>query len=354
MQIKTIRKDLLHWYSINKRDLPFRDSKDPYLIWLSEVMLQQTKVETVIPYYNKWIKKLPTLKEVTNSKLSELLKIWEGLGYYARCRNFYKSSIIIQNKYNGTIPKDLDTFRSLPGVGDYTASAVLSIAFGLPYSVIDGNVRRVCSRVLGKKKLSSMNITIIKNTLNRWIDKENPGDFNQAIMELGALVCKPKNPKCFVCPLKLYCKGFSSGSPEEYPNKIKKSIKPHYLTVGGIIWDKNRFYIQKRNNKNMLGGLWEFPSTKVEKGESLKNALKRRLKEKFGFNPIIIKKIGTIKHTYSHFSITLHAYHCRYNFRKLNIKNDHKWITKMEIDLFPFPKANHKIFNLILEKGWDV
>ena len=354
MQINMIQKNLLYWYHKKKRALPFRDRKEPYIIWLSEVMTQQTQMKTAIPYFNKWVSQFPTLQSVAYARLSELLKLWEGLGYYARCRNFHKSAIIVQRDYNGKIPKDWSIFRSFPGVGDYTAAAVLSIAYRLPFVAIDGNVKRVMARILGRKKLSPINITMINNTLNNWIDKKNPGDFNQAMMELGALICKPKKPKCDLCPLQRACKARIIGFPELYPRIEKKIIRPHCTIVGCLIWRGNRFYVQKRKNNSMLGGLWEFPEGKVKDGESLQIALKRRIKEKFSITPKILNKIGSVEHTYSHFSITFHGYHCKENGKYLESKNKYKWITPQEINTFAFPTANHKLFNLITERGWNV
>tara|TARA_Y100000590_G_scaffold212682_1_gene241011 strand:+ start:6333 stop:7397 length:1065 start_codon:yes stop_codon:yes gene_type:complete len=354
MHINMDQKRLYLWYSKNKRILPFRNSKEPYKIWLAEIMLQQTQMATVIPYYNRWINHFPNLQNVAEARLSELLKLWEGLGYYARCRNFHKAAIIINRDHNGKIPEDWETFRSLPGVGDYTAAAVLSISYSLPYVVIDGNVKRVMSRVLGRKKLSTRNMSMINNRLNNWIDKENPGDFNQAMMELGAMLCKPKRPNCTRCPLQTICKAAAVGDPARYPGKIKKVIRPHYITVGGLIWRKNRFYVQKRNEDSMLGGLWEFPGGKVRKDESLEVALKTRIKEKFDLTPVILKKIGSVHHSYSHFSITFHGYHCKENGKYLQSRSEYKWIIPQEINTLAFPTASHKMFNLITKQGWDV
>ena len=195
---------------------------------------------------------------------------------------------------------------------------------------------------------------MIINRLNNWIDKENPGEFNQAMMELGAILCKPKRPNCTLCPLQTVCTAASVGDPERYPGKIKKVIRPHYITVGGLIWRKNRFYVQKRNEGSMLGGLWEFPGGKVKNDESLEVALKTRIKEKFDLTPVILKKIGSVHHSYSHFSITFHGYHCKENGKYLKSKSEYKWIIPQEINTLAFPMANHKMLNMITEQGWDV
>ena len=354
MQQSNITSSLLSWYSKEKRALPFRDIDNPYKIWLSEVMLQQTQVETVIPYFERWIKKFPTLEAVANSNQESLLKIWEGLGYYSRCSNFHKAAKIVVENHCGNIPNDWDSFRALPSVGDYTAAAVLSMAFQKPFPLIDGNVKRVIARVLGLKNLTNRNMSRMKNHLGNIISQEKPGDFNQSVMELGARVCSPKNPNCGKCPISFSCKAFASGNPELYPTPIKKTKPPHYTIVAGIVWRGEKFYIQKRGEKGMLAGLWEFPGGKVKKGESLQDALCREIKEECGAKPKILKKIGAIKHTYTHFSITFHGYHCEENITPLNDIENSTWIEPTQISEFPFPKANHKLFSLLDEQGWHV
>jgi len=345
---------VLDWYDKSKRDLPFRNTVNPYCVWLSEVMLQQTQVETVIPYYNKWLEKYPSIKSVALAKQSELLKCWEGLGYYARCRNFHKSAKIIVKYNHGIIPDNWDEFRSLPGVGDYTAAAVLSIAFKQPFPAIDGNIRRVMARILGRRKFSKRNMDIIRSTLYKWIHTEKPGDFNQAMMDLGACVCFPTNPDCMNCPVNRYCKAFASGNPMNYPSKKQHKKIPHHTIVAGIIWCGNQFFIQKRDPSGMLGGLWEFPGGKVESGESLVEALKREIKEECGTGTNIIKQVGSINHAYSHFSITLHLFHCKTNGQVLKPEREHHWITPSEIKQYAFPKANHKLFTILNNNDWRI
>lgn len=354
MQMKQITKKLLDWYSQNKRQLPFRSTKDPYKIWVSEVMLQQTQVSTVIPFYEKWIKQFPTLPSVARSKYDILLKLWEGLGYYRRCGNFHNASKIIVENHNGIIPTDYKIFKSLPGVGDYTAGAVLSIAFGKALPAIDGNVTRVIARLNGMKNLTKFNKLKIKFFIESLLPQSEPGNFNQSLMELGALVCTPKSPKCRECPISVHCKAFQSLYPKNYPKKLSKKIKPHYNVVTGIIWRKDKFYIQRRNHDSMLGGLWEFPGGKIEKNESLENGLKRELQEETDSTPVIKKRIISIDHAYSHFSITLHCYHCIEKDSKIIPQNNSNWILPDEIDKYSFPKANHKIFNFLNENGWDI
>lgn len=349
---KLFQKKLLLWFHSNKRDLPFRDVKDPYKIWLSEVMLQQTQVNTVLPYFNKWIKKYPTIKSVANEDYDILLKYWEGLGYYSRCLNFYKACRIIVNNFDGLVPNKWSYLRDLPGVGDYTASAVLSIAFNQKYVAIDGNVKRVMSRYLGIKNVTSNNLKRIKTFLEEHILEKETGNFNQSIMELGAIICRPKNPKCQECPISLNCIGYLKIQPENYPNPKNYKAKPHHVIVAGIFWRNKLFYIQKRDENGMLGGLWEFPGGKVEKNETLISALNRKIKEECGVSPMVKEKVGVINHQYSHFSITFHVYNCMEEKKKIKEAKLSAWIAPEQISQYAFPKANHKIFKIISDRGW--
>ena len=317
-------------------------------------MLQQTQVKTVLPYYSKWVKKFPTLKTVSLSNIDSLLKLWEGLGYYKRCVNFYKASKIVIEKYNGKIPDEKKELLALPGVGDYTASAVLSIAFSKPFPVLDVNVKRVMSRIIGIKTLSSFNLRKINNFLGELICKSRPGDFNQGLMEIGALICRPTNPKCNECPLSENCYALMKGSPENFPVKKRKKYKPQYNVVVAIIWRDDKFYIQKRATEKMLGGLWEFPGGIVNKGEDPEIILKQKVLKNCGTDLNILKKAGIIEHAFSHFTIKLSSYFC--SEKKLLIKEgaNRKWIYKKNIKDYTFPKANHKLFEHLEIKNWDV
>ena len=347
MQLKNLEKSVLKWFKIMKRDLPFRRTKDPYKIWLSEVMLQQTKVITAVPYYNKWIKKYPTLFSVSEENLNNLLKLWEGLGYYSRCRNFHEAAKITCIKYDGDVPSDWETFISLPGVGNYTASAVLSIAFGKKYVTIDGNVKRVTFRLLGLKKSTPYNKKRAKKTLEKLISHSSPGDFNQSMMELGALICTPRKPQCDICPLKYMCKAFKSKDPEDYPLRKKKLRVPEYQYIAGIIRNHNKFLIIKRDENSMLGGLWELPNFRVGKTTDLENLYQKKIKNLYDININIIKKIGTISHKYSHFSVVVKVFNCKLCNPENYNDNQYKWISLKEVTLYPFSKINHKIFEII-------
>ena len=341
---------LLKWFDISKRELPFRGINDPYKIWVSEIMLQQTKVKTVIPYYNNWIIKFPNISSVSNSTEQEVLKYWEGLGYYSRCRNFYNAANIVCKKYNSVIPNNWDDFRALPGVGDYTSGAVLSIAFNKPYIALDGNAKRVMARIIGRLNMTKYNVNLIKSKLYKIMDYKRPGDFNQALMELGACICLPKIPLCLQCPINSYCQAYKKGNPSDYPKKsIKKKI-PTYLFVGGIVKVDNKFLIQKRGSDKMLGGLWELPNVKITNKDDFYKIFQNYVFKKHGFIITSINNVGKVNHAYSHFKIQMIIVSClkikggkQSNHNTENIK----WIKRSEIGNYPFHKINHKIFSTL-------
>ena len=345
-----ISKPLLCWYRKSKRPMPWRQTKEPYKIWLSETMLQQTQVQTVIPFYNRWVEKYPDFDSVARADSDSLLKSWEGLGYYNRCHNFHKAVKIIVHKYSSSLPDEIEDFKALPGVGNYTAAAVYSIVYSHSIPVVDGNVNRVMSRLLRLRRFTPYNKKRILSTLNKWIDKTRPGDFNQAMMELGSIICLPKIPKCEDCPLKPFCGGAISGHPELYPySKIKKSL-PWQNVVTGVIWRNDSFLILKRSGYNHLNNLWELPGGKTQIKNKPHPQLAELLKNKYKLDVSIKNKIGEINHRYSHFGITLSGFHCSLiKGTKPEVSQPYRWIRQTEINRYAFPKANHKLFKLMQE-----
>ena len=340
---------LINWFKENKRALPWRNNRNFYKTWISEIMLQQTQVTTVIPYFNKWIEKFPDYKDVAYAKEDDVLKAWEGLGYYSRVRNFKKScEFIVKNNININ-EITFSEFLKFPGVGNYTASAVFSIIYNQVHPVIDGNVKRVASRILRLKENPNNCIVQINNYLNTKICRKNPGHFNEAIMELGAIICKPQKANCKLCPVNEECDGFKVKDFMNYPIKIKKIKKPHYNISVGIIWDNDRIIISKRKSSGMLGGLWEFPGGKIEAKETPEECLEREVKEEININIRINKFLGKIKHQYSHFSITLNAFECTFVGGKIKAIecSKVKKIKLTDISKYAFPKANHKIFKFL-------
>jgi A/G-specific adenine glycosylase len=350
-RIKKFHSWLLNWYDHKKRDMPWRKNRDPYRILVSEFMLQQTQVKTVIPYFNKWMSSFPTVKRLAAASESNVLKHWEGLGYYSRARNLLKSAIQIQKNYSGKVPDSFHEIIKLPGVGRYTAGAVLSIAFDKKVPVLDGNVKRLLSRLMllnenGSNKNSE---TRLWKTMEGLLPEKCCGDFNQALMELGATICLPKNPVCEECPLKKLCKAKLSDKQDLFPPK-KTIAKIFKIQVSAaVIFKKGYVYIQKRKEKGLMGGLWEFPGGKKELGETEEDCLRREIKEELGINIRIGEKIVTHRHSYTRFRVTLHVFQCQIHSGKLFPAecDEWKWVKPEKLDQFPFPAANVKIIKLL-------
>ena len=348
---KKISINLLDWYDANKKPMPWRDVDNIYYIWLSEIMLQQTQIKTVIPYYYKWLENFPTIQDVAMSKEEEILKIWEGLGYYSRALNFFHASKTIINKHNGVIPRSQDDFMKLKGVGKYIDAAVRSIGYNDVVPTIDGNVNRVVSRLLCLNNPPQKEYNKIYNFLMNIINTDRPGDFNQALMDLGRDICKPKKPICNKCPISISCNAYNKKQISKYPVKIKPKKIPHYNIAVGVVWKDNNILIAKRKVGGLLGGLWEFPGGKLYKNESSAECVIREIYEETGVRVELKEFISTIKHKYSHFSISLDSFHCIYKNGDPKPKSatEIKWISPTEISKFPFPKANHKFMNKIPE-----
>ncbi len=339
------------WYKLNHRKLPWRESHNPYHIWISEVMLQQTQVKTVIPYFLNFKKRFPALQDLEAADLENVLKLWEGLGYYARARNFHKAAGIVVKDMNGNIPDDFKSFIKLPGVGEYIGAAVQSIAFGRPLAVVDGNVKRVLARLhrVDAPVNAPGSHGRFKLLADLHLDEKDPGTFNQAMMELGALICSPKNPGCQVCPVSEFCQAFLSGSVHTFPFRRESKKIPTFHIAAGIVRKNGKLLITRRKLDGLLGGLWEFPGGKVQKKEDSASACIREIKEETGIIIEIDDCLTTIQHAYTHFKIKMDIFYCRHVSGRvcLNGPMDHKWIRLSEIDRFAFPKANLKFIPLI-------
>lgn len=341
---------LLRWYQAHKRDLPWRYTNDPYKIWISEVMLQQTRVDTVISYYHRFIEALPTIQSLAEADLQQVLKLWEGLGYYSRARNLHDAARTVVSRYNGTLPDTYDEITQLKGVGPYTAAAVLSIAFQKKHAVVDGNVIRVVTRFLGIeediRKASTQKL--VREFVEEMIPAERPGDFNQAVMELGATICKPVGPLCSACPIAHNCVAGNSVMTHVIPYKSPaKKIPHHQIVTGLIVNNESKILISQRPEEKMLGGLWEFPGGKQESGETLKEALQRELAEELNIKATIFDRFKVLNHAYSHFRITLHAFWCRIDegIPEPRSSTALRWVTPEEMTRFPFPTANKRILD---------
>ena len=339
-----MRSELLNWFYQNKRTLPWRRGRTPYRVWVSEIMLQQTQVNTVIPYYKKWIKKYPTLKSFKESNFDDVIKIWEGLGYYSRCHNMFNAAKLI----NSTFPNNYDDLINLPGIGDYTAKTILAIAFKKNLVGIDTNLERIGYRILGLKTKTKRNQKRVVKYLEENQCTNNPGDYNEALMDLGSSLCKASITYCNQCPLKNICKAYASSSPILYPTpKVRKKI-PIYDVAVSVIEYKNKILITKRLNKNFLPGLWEFPGGKIEKNETAIQTIIREVKEETNLtvsNPIFL---GNIKHKYSHFGVNISLFiSFPKSIKSLNLSQEYRWIRMKDILNYPLPKANHKMIDIL-------
>ena len=346
-----IRRSLLKWYFRNRRDLPWRGESSPYRIWVSEVMLQQTQVTTVIPYYRRFLEEFADIESLAAAPLEQVLKAWEGLGYYGRARNLHKAAREIVEKYDGHLPESYAELRTLPGLGDYTAGAVASIAFGQAVPAVDGNVKRVIARLVAFESdiTRAPAAQQLQNIARILVDLVVPGDWNQAIMELGATVCLPKSPKCLLCPINDLCEGRLRGIEQELPLKPAKKALPHHDVTAAVIRQDGKVLIAQRPLQGMLGGLWEFPGGKREAGETLAECLRREIKEELGVEIEIGQPVVTINHSYTHFKITLHAFCCyllQGSPQALGVA-DWRWVKLEEIDTFPFPRTDLKIINAL-------
>ena len=348
---KEISNELIKWFKKNKREMPWRSDKTPYRVWISELMLQQTKVDQVIPFYNKWMNHFPTLSSLSKASQDEILKLWEGLGYYSRARNIYKSSRIIDEKYNGIFPSNPSEIESLPGIGPYTKAAICSIAFNLNYAVLDGNVMRVLSRIyLYDKDISlSSSKKDLQKIADRILPEGNASNFNESIMELGALICTPKKTDCIRCPIKKSCLAYKESVVLKYPFKAPKKKIPEITVGAAVIIYKNKILISQRRPGQMLEGLWEFPGGKKEDQESIQECIKREIKEELDIDIIIDKHLVTVNHLYSHFKMKMHTYFVKIKkgMPKSMEGQNFEWISLRDIRNRPFSKADLKVIDAL-------
>ncbi len=352
------RGALIEWFEKNRREMPWRRAdpsgkRDPYRVWIAEVMLQQTRVDQVQPYFERFIEAFPTVEMLANAELDAVLKCWEGLGYYSRARNLHRAARMVTDQFGGTIPADEGAIRSLPGVGPYTAAAVLSIAYNKPLAVLDGNVIRVLSRVfvIERDVRSSATRRALQSVATSLLDRTRPGTFNEALMELGATICTPKRPLCTSCPLSPHCSALATGRTDGFPIAAKKKPTPHYEIAVGVVADSaGRVLIQKRRPEAMLGGLWEFPGGKREPDETLEQTCRRELKEELGIDVRVGEEIVQIKHAYSHFSITLHAFDCVLIDGEPvhHTAQEIRWMRTENLRELAFPRASQKVIETLL------
>ncbi|MBI4358614.1 MAG: A/G-specific adenine glycosylase [Candidatus Omnitrophica bacterium] len=379
-----IRWNLLKWFARHKRNLPWRVHGNPYRIFVVEVMLQQTQIKTVIPYYERWMKTFPNIEALARSPLDQVLKLWEGLGYYTRARNLHRAAQIIVDRFGGKIPSDPEILQTLPGIGRYTAGAVASIAFQKPVPLVDGNVARVLSRIYNLKKdvskpetqkflyaiaqklvppspLSSAPFRQRRIRLRRTGGRGNgegkakrPGDFNQALMELGSLICIPEIPKCSICPVRSLCLAFQKGDPSRLPIRSKGPEVKKIDMVVGLLRKNGKILVRRRPPRGIWGGLWEIPGTVCLKNQSSEAALAEEFKEGLGLSVTAEKKWSKLKHRFTHRLAFIHPFELKMSGNGKRQRNSAKtlWASPAKLKTLSFPVPHQKILKSIIPHGF--
>ncbi|PFP23548.1 A/G-specific adenine glycosylase [Bacillus sp. AFS073361] len=347
------QSDLITWFKHEQRDLPWRKDQDPYKIWVSEIMLQQTRVDTVIPYFNRFIEWFPTIEDLAEAEEDKVLKAWEGLGYYSRVRNLQSAVKEVNEKYSGIVPNTPEQIAGLKGVGPYTAGAILSIAYGIPEPAVDGNVMRVFSRVLSiwEDIAKSSSRKIFEKAVRELISHDDPSAFNQALMELGALICTPTSPSCLLCPVREHCQAFEEGVQNELPIKTKKTkTRDVQLAAAILLNGDGMVLIHKRPATGLLANLWEFPNVEIHHPlqndrEQISELFEQSLKIKVKLEKII----GQLEHVFSHLVWNINVYTGVFQ-SDFQESDEWKFVSLEEMKEFAFPVSYQKMLKLYLER----
>jgi A/G-specific adenine glycosylase len=339
---------LLGWYAQHARHLPWRANPKPYPVWVSEIMLQQTRVETVIPYFERWMSRFPDISTLAQASQQEVLAAWEGLGYYSRARNLNRAAQVVMREWGGELPGDFQALRKLPGIGRYTAGAIASIAFGLDELALDGNIRRVLARYFDvtEPARSPAGERRLWELAAAHLPPGHAGEYNQALMDLGAMLCTPRAPDCSHCPLIEGCRAQAQGLQEERPVMLARPGIPHHIVTAAVITREAQVLITQRPPYGLLGGMWEFPGGKLQPGEDLEACLQREIGEELGAKIQVIERLGVYRHAYTHFRVTLYAFHCTLQNgdqpQPIQV-NDLRWVPPVELAGYPMGKIDRQI-----------
>ena len=332
---------LIDWYAVARRDLPWRRTRDPYRIWLSETMLQQTRVDTVVPYYERFLARFPTLEALALADEEAVLREWAGLGYYARARNLHRAAGAVLRDHGGDLPRDASALASLPGVGRYTAGALRSIAFGEPAAVVDGNVKRVFARLAGARSMSDGDLWRMAESL---LPEHAAGDWNQALMELGATVCTPRKPACPLCPVRASCAARTHGDPEAFPAPAKRATPRRVRALAGLLTRRGRVLLLRRPSRGLLGGLWELPT--VEGADA--PALVAALRERTGLGTAVGPSLGRLRHQFTHRDLALEVVSLEYRTGRLSrgARGEARFCAAADLERLPLSKLTKKALAL--------
>ena len=349
--VEEVCRRLLGWFELFRRDLPWRRTRDPYHVWISEVMLQQTRVETVIPYYNRFLEIFPHVEALAQASLDTLLKAWEGLGYYARARNFWRAARQVAEA-GGMLPDTVEGLLRLPGIGRYTAGAIASIAFGVRAPAVDGNVERVLARLYaeeGRAWTRAARLVMVT---------PDPSLHSQALMELGATVCTPRQPLCSACPVQGLCAAFRTGTVQAHPEPHpSRKVPTRTVGAGLVLWEEH-LLVTRRPSDGLLGGLWDLPSEQRSSGEKLSATVRRAVGGLTGLDVKVGPEQAKVTHSFTHFHMRLHAFECRLadgvappHGTDAMENESVRWVTAGELDELAFPVATRKVLRLVFAPG---
>jgi len=332
---------ILAWYEQYARRLPWRGHPDPYAVWVSEIMLQQTRVETVIPYFERWLALFPSVQALAEAPEQRVLSAWEGLGYYSRARNLHKAAKMVVEEFGGEFPRDAAQLRHLPGIGRYTAAAVASIAFGQDIATLDGNLRRVFARIFDVSEPADgpLGEKILWELAEAHLPPGRAGDYNQALMDLGATICLPKKPLCLLCPLSQLCKARALGVQEERPVLKPKAVVPHKLKAAAVIVRDGCALLSRRPASGLLGGLWEFPAAPVDADSP--ETLVAAVETGYRLRVRPLSRLGEFRHAYTHFTLTESAWSCELLEEPQGDRLE--WIALEKLGEYPMGKVDRGI-----------
>jgi len=351
LALKHVRDALLSWYRASRRDLPWRRTRDPYAIWISEAMLQQTRVETVIPYWERFLARFPTLRDLAEAPPDDVLGAWAGLGYYSRARNLQRAAREVLERFGGALPEEPEALESLPGIGRYTAGAVASIAFDRPAPVVDGNVARVLARLRGIRDDvgSAAGKRRLWQEAEALVAGEAPGDLNQALMELGATLCLPRAPRCGDCPVARCCEARAAGDAEALPVKAPKRAPRALEGVAALVLRDGKALAVRRPPRGLLGGLWDLPGADLVPGEEPQAGVARALAEGVGLRVSRARRVGAVDHVFTHRVLQLHVFRAQARAGRVRRAgfDAHRWVSPEALARLPHGALTGKALALL-------
>uniref|UniRef100_A0A7C4MKJ0 Adenine DNA glycosylase n=1 Tax=Desulfatirhabdium butyrativorans TaxID=340467 RepID=A0A7C4MKJ0_9BACT len=351
--LESFQRALLDWYRVHARPLPWRRTTDPYAIWVSEVMLQQTRVDTVLSYYRRFLDIFPNVASLADAAETQVLKAWEGLGYYGRARNLHRTAKILCERYGGIFPDNEPGLRSLPGIGNYIVAAVLSFAFGKPFAVLDGNVLRVLARLFSIDRAvnDAKARSFFQQTAQMLLPSVNSDLHNQAMMELGALVCTPKHPRCMECPVDRFCTSRRADLVDRYPiREAPRKVPTRRMVIVVLVRRDGRMLLIKRPSEGLLGGLWEFPNAEIDAAMSFEEGMRRLCASmECGSTLSRSRPVGSVRHAYTHFKVAAEVFQVDLveEPNGIRVMEFCDWLDRNRMDHYPLSKLTHKVLRLI-------